>query len=432
MVIRRQTKGVAAAASISVVAYAAHATAQDDAALLRDGLFARDRNVAVAERPKPEYDALPVRAGAFIFSPLIAATLEYNDNIYAASAGKVSDGIVHIQPGVTVVSDWSRNRISAFARLNSSFYFDHSSEDTNNYAVGAAGRLDGAHDLGFAGGASFERDTQPRTSEASPKGAAHPVQYDVADTWIEGAKQFGRLRLTARGSVDDYSYDNAATPTGVPIYEKDQDHTTAVGAFKAEYAYLPDTSFLASFVLNHREYRDASPGEASRTSSGYEATVGTDFDFSHLARGEIYVGYLEQDYDNDAVFKNVSGLALRGKVQYFPTQLTTVTLSGSRSVQDSGIIDVGGFFANSATLQVDHELLRNLVISAVVSFTEDDYSNYSRTDKIETEQIGAAYLMNRAVSLNLTYAHLNQSSTGAEAGRSYDINRAIGSAAIRF
>jgi hypothetical protein len=411
---------------------AGHALAQDDAALLRDGLFTRDRNISVTERPKPEYQPLPVRAGAFIFNPVIAAGMEYNDNIYAASADKTSDGIVHVAPSVSVVSDWSRNQVSAFAKIDSNFYFDHTGEDTTDYAFGAAGRLDVQHDLGFAGGASYERDTQPRTSEASPEAAKHPVQYDVADAWIEGTKEFDRLRVTARGSIDDYTYDNAQTSGGLQIYEKDQDHTTSIGALKAEYAYLPDTSVFVSLVGNHREYRDELPGEVGRTSSGYELTVGSNFDLTHLMRGEIYVGYLEQDYDNNSVFKNVSGLALRGKVEYFPTQLTTVTLSGSRSVQDSGIIDVGGFLANTAALQVDHELMRNLILTALVSYTEDDYQNYSRTDKIDSEQVSAAYLLNRAISLNLTYAHLNQDSSGANAGPKYDINRVIGSVAYRF
>ncbi len=420
------------AASVFVLGYAVDADAQDDAALLRDGLFTRDRNIAVTQRPKPEYDPLPIRVGAFIFNPTIAAGLEYNDNIYATNIDKVSDGIVHVQPSVAVVSDWGRNQVSAFAKINGSYYFDHTSENTTDFALGSAGRLDVQRGLGFAGGASYEMDTQPRTSEASPQSSAHPVQYYVADAWLEGTKEFNRLRLTARGSLDDYTYDNAATTSGIQIYEKDQDHTAAVGALQAEYAYLPDMSFLASLVGNHREYRNELPGEASRTSSGYELTVGTNFDLTHLARGEVYIGYLEQDYDNSSIFKNVSGLALRGKVEYFPTQLTTVTLSGSRSVQDSGIIDVGGFLANTAAVQVDHELLRNLILTGVISYTEDDYSNYSRTDKIDSEQIGAAYLMNRAVSLNLTYAHMDQNSSGSQAGPKYNINRIIGSLAVKF
>ena len=411
---------------------AAGAAAQDDAALLRDGLFTRDRNVSVTERPKPEYQALPVRAGAFIFDPTIAAGLEYNDNIYAANTPKISDTIVHVQPSLTVQSDWSRNQISGFARINGNYYVDHGSESTTDYAVGGAGRLDVQRDLGFAAGASYEHDTEARTSEAETALSKNPIRYDLADAYVEGTKEFNRLRLTARGEVTDYSYDNGITPAGLQVYEKDRDHTQTTEAFKAEYAYLPDVSFLGSVVVNQRDYRSQLPGEVSRSSSGYEATVGSNFDLTHLMRGEVFVGYLDQDYNNNSVYRNVSGFAAHGKIEYFPTQLLTVTLSGSRSVQDSGIFNVGGFLNNVGGVQADYEILRNVILTGALSYTEDDYQNYSRTDKIGSEQISLVYLMNRAISVNLSYAHLNQDSSGTNKGPTYDINRVIGSLAYRF
>ncbi len=73
-----------------------------------------------------------------------------------------------------------------------------------------------------------------------------------------------------------------------------------------------------------------------------------------------------------------------------------------------------------------------MILSGAVSYTQDDYGSYDRTDKIDSEQVSAAYLMNRAISLNLTYAHLNQDSTGANAGRKHDINRVIASLACKF
>lgn len=411
---------------------AAQAAAQDDAALLRDGLFTRDRNISVTERPKPEYQALPVRAGAFVFDPTIAAGVEYNDNIYATNTAKTSDTIVHVQPSLTVTSDWSRNQISGFARVNGNYYVDHTSESTTDYAVGGSGRLDVQRDLGFAAGASYEHDTEPRTSEASTLLAKNPIRYDLVDAFVEGTKQFNRLRLTAKGEVTDYTYDNGATSGGATVYEKDRDHTQTTEAFKAEYAYLPDVSFLASMVVNQRDYHNQLPGEVSRSSNGYEATVGSNFDLTHLLRGEVFIGYLNQDYDNNSLYKNVSGFAARGKVEYFPTQLLTVTVSGSRTVQDSGIFNVGGYLNNVGGIQADYEILRNVILSGLVSYTQDDYQNYDRTDKISSEQVSLVYLMNRAISVNLSYAHMSQDSSGLNAGPTYDINRVIGSLAYRF
>jgi hypothetical protein len=370
-------------ASACALLASSYAAAQDDVALLRDGLFDRDRNISVAERPKPEYEPLPVRFGAFVISPAITGGLTYDDNIFAADTKGASDGIIDITPSVSLASDWTRNQISGFVRLDQSLYLDHTGEDTTDYATGLSGRLDVRRDLGLASGFDYERDTEPRTSEASPTGAVHPVQYDLASGWIESSKTFDRLRLTARGSIQDYAYDNAEALGGGEIYQHDQDRTESVAAGSAEYVYSPELSLVTSLTANRRQYRDAALGEASRTSSGYEATIGVGFDIARLARGDIRIGYLDQTYESRA-FKGAGGLALRGKVEYFPTALTTITATANRSVQDSGIPGVAGYVAEAAALQIDHELLRNLVLSGRFSDGDNHYLAYSRKDVIET------------------------------------------------
>ena len=414
---------MAAVLVLTVALFApAHAKAQDDAALLRDGLFARDRNISVAERPKPEYAPLPLRVGAFVVSPEVTSSLAYDDNIFVSGINRISDAVVDIAPAVSLTSDWTRNQISGFARAAQSLYLAHSGEDTTDYAAGLAGRLDVRRDFGLAGGLDDERDTEPRTSEASPALAIRPVQYDLESVWIEGAKTFDRLRLTGRGSIRDYAYDDAEAAGGTSIYQRDQDRTESGAAGLAEYAYSPELSLLAELTGNQRQYRDAAAGEPLRTSSGYEATIGANFDLSHLARGEIRIGYLDQAYDNRA-FRSVGGFALRGKIEYFPSTLTTITATASRGVQDSGIPGVAGFVANEGGGRIDHELLRNLVLSARLAYAENKYLNYARHDEIQTSQASAAYLVNRALSLTLSYARLNHRSQGVDAGPAYAIDR---------
>ncbi len=406
------------------------AMAQDDAALLRDGLYTRDKNVSVRQRPKPEYAPAPVRVGAFLFAPAIGASVEANDNIFATNTNKTSDTIIHVVPSLSGQSDWNRNQVSAYARAVGSYYTGHSSENTTDFDVGAAGRLDADRHLGFAAGFDYQRDTEPRTSSSSPVLAAHPVRYSSVSGFVEGTKEFNRLRLTGKGSIEDFTYDNTSTSTGVTVFERDRDHTVTTGGLKAEYAYLPDTGLLASLVVNNRDYRNALPGEVLRNSDGYELTVGSNFDLTHLLRGEVLVGYLSQSY-NSALFKDVTGFAVRGKVEYFPTQLTTVTLSASRTVQDSGLFGVGGYFSTNVTAQIDHELLRNLIVAGSVSYGYDDYQNYGRIDKRLNFTLGADYLLNRDFSLNLTYMHQNQDSSGINHGVTFDVNRVLLSVVYR-
>jgi hypothetical protein len=396
----------------------------DESALARTGLFARDRNVSVRQRPRPEYAPAGIHVGAFQLLPTLDTNLEYNDNIYAVPKATTSDEIFHISPAVSLVSNWSQNQLTAYAKGGFNENVNHSSESTTNYAAGLAGRLDVTRQSGLAAGAAFEHDTESRTDPNSPSTATHPVQYDLASAFIGGAQAFNRLRLSARADVQDFSYDNAAAVGGGTVYEKDRNHTAVTGTFRAEYAVNPDVSLFGNAVVNNQSYRDQLTTDVSRNSTGYELTVGSNFDLTHLMRGEIYLGYLNQSY-NDHRYKDVTGPSIRGVVEYFPTQLTTVTLSGGRAVQDSIVIGAGGYLASTASLQVDHELLRNLILTANFTYEDDDYIGISRTDERTSESIGGTYLMNRGVGLNVTYQHLENSSSGTLAGLNFDDNRVV-------
>lgn len=407
------------------------AWAQDDAALARTGLFVRDRNVAVTERPKPEYRALPIPVDGLLLTPTITGSMEYNDNIYAVNTGQTSDEIFRIQPGLVLASNWGRNAVSAFARASANEYVNHTTESTTDWSTGINGRLDLQHDWGVAAGAAYQELTEPRSSSGSPTDITSPIRYYLSDNYVESTKEFDRFRFTARGGFQDYTYINAHTPQGGVVYQEDRDEGIVSGAFKAEYAVLPDTSVFADVVLNHRDFYNRLSFEPSRNSGGYEATVGANFDLTHLLRGEIYIGYLEQDYRSPD-YKGVGGLALRGVLYYFPTQLTTITASGARTVQDSDILGAGPYLSSNYTAQLDHELLRNLILSGSFTIGNDVYQGYDRTDNRYIVTAGGTYLLTRTIGLNLKYSHFIQDSSGAERGPNFDINSVILSLAYQF
>jgi hypothetical protein len=420
----------------SVLMTAAPAAAQillspDEIALARTGLFQRDPNVSVAYRPRPDYAPLGLDLGSFKLAPELDTSLEYNDNIYAVPTAQTADEIFHISPILTATSDWTRNQVQLFARGSFNEYVNHSSEDTQNYAVGTTGRLDVYDDFGVAAGASFEHDTESRTNPNSPVEAIHPIQYDLSQAFLVGAYEAVRVRLSARFDYQDYNYQNGQLPGGGTLYQMDRDYAIESGTFRAEYAASPGASVFANLVINHQENYNLLLTDSSRTNSGYEATVGSNFDITHLIRGEVFIGYLDQTFE-DHVYKEVSGVSLRGYVQYFPTQLVTLTFSGTRVPVDSVLYGAGAYLDSNVSVRADYELLRNLLISGTVTYENDDYSGISRQDNRNYESLGATYLMNRRVGLTLTYQHQQNDSSGVFYGNSFNINSLTAGLTLRY
>jgi hypothetical protein len=387
--------------------------------------FKRDRNVSVRQRPHPGYEALGLREGAFMVWPKLNTTVEYNNNIFATTAQQQSDTVWHVSPEVDVTSNWSRHALDLYARSTINRYSSFSSENTNDFGVGAQGRLDVLRSAQINGGADWARLTEPRTSAAS-LGQAKPVQYELSSAFVSGAREFNRLRLSGRLDVRNFIYLNESGNR----QQHDRDRVMDVVTGRADYAVSPDTAFFVQVAGNEHNYRLSAtpsvlatyPGFQSRDSKGVEVLGGVNFELSATARGEIGVGYVKQTFSNSH-FNAISGFGSRAQVEWFPTQLTTVTVTGSRTIEDAGIIGASGYLSTNLGVQVDHELLRNVIVSGQAGYGNDDYKGLSRNDKRYTAGVSATYLLNRSLGVTVGYNHFKQNSSGTAGSGDFSVDK---------
>lgn len=390
--------------------------------------FKRDKNVTVRDRPRPDYEALGIKAGGFTVYPRVTGSVEYNDNIYANDVLVESDTIWRVKPEVAARSNWSRHALNAFASATINRYTDFETENTEEYTLGVNGRLDIVRGSNITGSAQYQKLTEPRTSPQSPVSSAKPIEYELLTGKLTAVKEFNRVRLTGRLSDYDYNYDDGATFLGAPVDQDFRDRNEFYFGGKAEYAVSPDTALSLSILANNKDYDLATSG---RDSDGYVATVGANFELTDVARGDIAVGYMKQSYDNP-LYDKIDGFSAEGKIEWFPTALTTVTATGGRTIEESVAGGAPGYISNNIGVNVDHELLRNVLLSANASYGKDNYEKIDRDDKRTGAGASVAYLLNRRVGLFLTYTYLKQDSSGADNGTSFTDNKLAASVALQF
>lgn len=390
--------------------------------------FKRDKNTSVRQRPRPDYEAIGMKAGGFTLYPRVTVEAVHDDNIYAVATGEQSDVIWRVKPEVAARSNWSRHAVGAFASASVNRYADFDTENTEEYTLGFNGRLDVERGSYISASAQWQALTEPRTAitAGTPAGAtAKPVEYYLWSGNLTGVKEFNRLRLTGKLDTKKFDYDDQGSLT---FNQNNRDRDEFYYGGKAEYAVSPDTAVFASLVGNTKEYDTAAAG---RDSDGYVATVGANFDLSQAVRGELEAGYMSQSYDNP-LYGDVDGLSAKGRVEWFPTELTTLNVAGSRSIEESTAPGSQGFLANSVSVGVDHELLRNVLLAANASYGKDKYESVDRDDKRTGLNASAAYLLNRNVGLFLTYTYLKQESSGTAKGSSFTDNKLAASVALQF
>lgn len=393
-------------------------------------IFARDGFVTVRDRPRPDYQAIGLPVGVFTLFPRLQLDAETSDNIFADETDPQSDVIGRLRPSATLQSNWSRHSLNVFGRANTSAYADYDSEAATEWTAGGVGRLDVTRDSSITASAEAGRSVEPRTSANTPVFAREPIKYDQSKLYIAGVSTLNRVKVSGRVDFSKVDYkDGVAASNGALIEQDDRDRDILVGTGRVDYAVSPATSFFVQAAANDRSYKTIVGGVPNRSSNGYELLVGSSFELGALVRGELAVGYVEQSFDNIA-YNEISGFGARGELTWAPTELTTVTFTGSRTIEDAGIVNSAGYLSTTLQAQVDHELLRNFILTGILTYGQDEFDDLSRTDDRLGASFSGTYLINRNLGVALSYSRSSRDSQAT--GLDYDLNRVVLSVISQF
>jgi hypothetical protein len=381
-----------------------------------------ERGETVTNRPRPELDRLGVRAGGLFIYPRLGLQEFYNDNIFATDGGEEDDFITLVSPRVDVASDWTKHEFDLYAKAAIGRHADQTDEDFEDFSVGTNGRLDITQRAKLRAGVSYDRLHEGRGSpddvrrrDGSP--AVEPTIFDVGSVFLNYQQWLGRFLLESGGEVDRLGYDNVSRENDEIIINDDRDRAMIAGNLKMGYEFMPGYTAFVRGEVDYRRYDNlcCDADLVDRDSEGYLIEVGTDFDVTAVLFGDVAIGYRSQDYD-DPSFDTIGDVAGRASLTWNPTGLTTVSASITRGeVIETTLSGSAAIFETEGQVTVDHELLRNLLLQAAVSVSDEDFQDIDRSDTYVRAGFGAKYLMNRYIQLDLSYDYLSLGSD-AEGG----------------
>ncbi len=373
--------------------------------------YDRGRNVSVVEQPRPDYDAIGVRRGSFLIYPRLDLSGGASDNVYLTSDRNISDVFAVVAPSVYATSDWSRHQISLGGGTTLRRYADESPRNQDEWSVNALGRAD----LGSAFALTVEGQAA-RTQESPFSGAVQASvaalsAYQRRTAIVRGQYTLGRSRATLTYDYNRFSFSDITFTDDSRLSQRDRDREIHRGTGQVEYALSPSLSIYGQAAYAKTDYaRTLLTGQANRDSNAFRLIAGANLDLSAFLRGTVGVGYVQREYSS-ALYRDVGGISVEAKIEYFPTTLTTVTFNLRRVLDDANIGNSAAYFDNQAGLRVDHALLDNLLLHATVGYTHQDYLNSSISSDIFRVEGGGRYLVSRSVELNgsLGYGGRSQS-----------------------
>ena len=342
----------------------------------------------------------------------------YDDNVYR-SPSKLSSFFATINPTVVLDYDTSLLKLDLYGDMDVYRYTSQSQVDTTTYDAGLRGQWDITEAVVFNTNVSQSLLDEALQSANTVSGQKRANQYNLADASGTFSYKAGKIGVSAGGSADLYSF--TATPLfgGTLQTNQDRDNDVYRGFADVSYDFSPGYSVFARGTYNNDHYNEMTPDRTGvfRSSHGYEVDGGVNLLLGDLANGQVYAGYLQQDYIHfvrapaTGALKNVSGLDFGANLNWFPTELLALHLTGSRQLQNT--IQPGSSAGDdrNVTLGADYALLREFSLTGNVGYDDTNYKGAGREDKTFLAGVGGKWLINHYLWANLNYEYSDRSST---------------------
>lgn len=371
---------------------------------------AADPNTTVTQRPNPAYDPINIRAGSFLIAPELQVSSLYTDNVGFEEEDEDSDFSTLIEPSVGVQSNWSVHSLAFEAGGEFSIHQQEDDEDYQDAFARSDLQLEISRRQAFGLGLEARKT---HVSRDDPEDVGENELTDVFRYAATGVWQQNFNRVNFRESIEVEHRD-------FKDGEDDQDDITYDFSLRAGYVLSPRIQVFTEGRYNIDDrIQNVDDDGFERDSDGYEIRVGSSVDITSLLFGEAFAGYRTQRFDDDN-FGNETGVSFGANLSWNPTLLTSLNLTASRDFEATDEAGAASNFTTSIQLTVDHELLRNVIVSGNGFYENDDFRGDDRKEDAYGAGVGVEYLLNRNVALNAGYDFSKRDSNVA--GESFEAN----------
>jgi hypothetical protein len=310
-------------------------------------------------------------------------------------------------------------------------YVSQTPRNQDEWYINALGRADVTSEVSFTVEAQAAKAQEAPFTGAVLSNVAALSSYNRQMLAARGQFISGRTRTTLAYDYTSFEFDDVVFGDGARLPQADRDRKIHRATGQLEYALSPSLSIFGQANVSKTDYsRTLFNGESNRDSTAYRVLGGFNFDLTAFMRGSIGAGYVSRGFDS-TIYKDVGGLSLEARLEYFPTQLTTVTLNARRLLDDANIGSTGALFDSQVSVRVDHELLYNLLINAGASYARQNFLNSSFRSDIGRVLGGVRYLVSRSVQIQANVGYASRSDNGSiNALRGGDIREISGQVGI--
>jgi hypothetical protein len=380
-------------------------------------------------------------AGGVLTTAATVATF-FDDNVFASNSNRQSDLVFVARPEFAWATQGSNYTFGTDGFIEGRRYARFNSEDQVNGSFGANFTVAPDSDTQVIGSARYIRAHLDRGSSDTigPGGTLlsstflHPVQYDEGLGAVALNKRYDRWWTSVGIAGLGIQYQNPSIP-GAIVDLSFADGAIGVANGRVGYVIAPLTSVFVEAAGNTRDWQ-----VNAFNSTGYRLVGGMLFENGPTARvrGEVWAGYMNQDYSGVS-FKNISSWTYGAGLVFGFTDTLTGTVEGKREAKESALslavlspgldgvstllcsIAPGASCVSSIQTSVggrlEYRILPKVAVGAGATYVVDDYFGVAaggRTDRTLSPLASIKYFPNDKVIVGFDYRRINFDPSGGE------------------
>jgi hypothetical protein len=376
--------------------------------------------VTVDSRIRDDYVAPGIRLGNLTVKPSLEESIGYNGNVAGLSQ---AHGSMAINTSVTVqaATSWSQGGLYGYFNLGQAAYPVQPNQNQTNWVAS----LGGTHDFGLDQlQLSYSHfNLQQTAADIGSLNFQVPETYTVEDIRTAYKSDWGRISVTPGLQVTRYEFQDA-TVDGSDTSQKYRDRVFFQGSAAFRYEFAPQRSAVVVLKGYDNDYARQQPGLPTRDSAGGSVVGGLEYTANGVFRYRVAFGYEQRLYAATAY--KAQGVPIgSGEVIWTPSELTTITGSVGRAIQDAANETTVGYTYTTAKIVVDHEYKRNILLRAYSDIQYAAYQQGGGSQTIRQAGTSVTWLVNRNMHVEARYDYtksgVNQRPTSF-VGNSYERN----------
>lgn len=341
-----------------------------------------------------------------LFTPTLEVSERHDDNFRAVEDNEESSWITSVTPTFVLGAEGRKSAYQlSYSAVSDTFHSSHKDNNTDHHVNADAGyEFDSRNRLKLNAGFHKIEDT------ASEDQNVENDKYTTSN--VGGVYSFGAQ--TARNQIDfganyqELRYQNSDNLNA----DKERD-TTALNTI-LYHAVAPKTRALVE--ARHTDYDYVS--NTRLNSNNVALLAGLTWDATAKTTGTVKFGGEKKRFDDSNIDDESGGMWEVG-VKWSPRTYSTFGLNTRRAL-DEGDNGASSIESQSTTLSWDHEWMDRLSSTVSYTYTDQEYQDISRTDKLDSFGIGLTYEMRRWLDLGVGYKYSENDSDAV--GESYERN----------